>query len=234
MGGEESRVFVREGASVVLTDRVEDDGEDLASRLQKDGGQVTFVLADVALEEDWRRIVSTALELYGRIDVLANNAGVSSSIAEEFDVDGWDSVMSVNALSVFLSMREVLPHMVKQGSGSIINVSSIAAKAGMKHGHLAYSCSKAGVSAMTRTIAARYGKRGIRANAILPGAMPTMRTKRLSPESTGLQDAVIDACPLGRVGVAADIANAALYLASDESAYVTGIELVVDGGYLAV
>jgi NAD(P)-dependent dehydrogenase (short-subunit alcohol dehydrogenase family) len=234
MGSAEAQMFAREGASVVVTDRAGDDGRALVERLRSDGAAATFVEADVSKDDDWQRIVAEARREFGEIDVLVNNAGIGSSFAEDpWDLGAWDLLMDTNVRSQFLGMRAVLPHMVEQSRGSIVNISSIAALAGFSEGHFAYSASKGGVAAMTRTVAAQYGRSGIRANCVVPGAMPRMRSMRSHPDSGARRRSVVENTLLGRVGVADDVAHAVVYLASDESEYVTGTELVVDGGYLA-
>jgi NAD(P)-dependent dehydrogenase (short-subunit alcohol dehydrogenase family) len=169
---------------------------------------------------------------FDRIDILVNSAGRSSQVeGDPLSLEGWDSIMNVNAAGVFLGTKHVVPVMQRTGGGSIVNISSIMAIVGGEGGHPGYHASKGAVRALTKTFAVRYGRDGIRVNAIYPGFLPPMRTGRpLPPE---LVARLVEWTPLGRTGTPADIASAVAFLASDEAGFITGAELVVDGGFVS-
>lgn len=232
MGAAECRLFAREGARVMILDVLEAEGKGLASEISDSGGQATFIAADVSKEADWQRVVAETLRLHGKVDVLVNNAGLSSgSERDPFSTEGWERIMSVNATGVFLGTKHVIPAMRAGGGGSIVNISSILGFVGAEGGHPAYSASKGAVRIFTKATAVNEGRHGIRANSVHPGYMPPMRSGReRNPEAMA---EIIRQTPLRRTGEPIEVANAVLFLASDEASFITGTELVVDGGWLA-
>lgn len=229
MGASTARIFAREGAKVVLTDLNEADGAALAKEI---GHGALFVKHDVASEADWNAVVDAAVKAHGRIDVLINNAGVSGSDPDRLSMATWDQQMSVNAKSVFLGMRAVIPVMQKNKSGSIVNISSISGIAGQAFVHMGYNASKGAVRTMSKAAAVQFAADGIRCNSIHPGLMPAMKTSRMSADPE-VRARMLRAVPMRREGRVEEVANASLFLASDEASYITGAELVVDGGFLA-
>ena len=234
-----SILFAREGASVVLVDRDLASAAETQSLIQGEGGNCFPFQADVTREADCRAFVQAAIKKYGRVDILHNNVGIGIADDEMLALseESWDRIMTVNLKSMFLSSRNVLPVMREQRSGSIINVSSIAAVAAA--GIVAYKTSKAGVNALTQQLAIDNAKYNIRANAIMPGLMNTpMAIEGISKMRGIPKDDLIrqrDArVPLGqKMGTAWDVAYAALFLASDEAKFITGVLLPVDGGQSA-
>ncbi len=234
MGAVEAELFVREGARVAITDVLDDEGRRTESRIAEAGGQAFYANLDVTSEDHWRRAVSDTVARYGRLDILVNNAGISGGFAdlESMDVEFWDRVMDVNAKGVFLGMKHAVPELRRAGGGSIVNISSIAGLVGAWQRSGAYGASKAAVRILTKNAALAYAKEGIRVNSIHPGPILTPMTEgRFDDPAT--QDQWNQQVPLGRIGVSEDVAYGALYLASDESTYVTGAELVIDGGITA-
>ena len=231
MGAEEARMFAREGASVVVADITDDDGEAVAREIEDSGGEAVFVHTDVTSEESWRHAVETTIERYGKVDILVNNAGISSGIfSDPLDVDGWSRIMDVNATGVYLGTRAVIPAMQEAGAGSIVNISSIMGFVAGDYGHPAYHASKGAVRIFTKATAVRYGPDGIRANSVHPGYMPPMRTSVRDPAD---RDEHVRLTPLRRIGETIEVANGVLFLASDEASFITGTELVIDGGFIA-
>ena len=232
MGAEEARLFAREGAKVVIADIIDDEGEAVARQIEDSGGEAIYVNTDVTSAESWDALVQTTLDKYGKVDILVNNAGISSGAHENpLDIDGWNRIMDVNATGVYLGTRAVIPTMQQAGGGSIVNISSIMGFVGGEGGHPAYHASKGAVRIFTKAIAVRYGPDGIRANSIHPGFMPPMRSSNFRSEDQR-QD-LIDLTPLRRTGETIEVANGVLFLASDEASFVTGTELVIDGGFIA-
>ena len=232
MGAEEARLFAREGASVVIADIIDDDGEAVARQIEDSGGEAIYVHTDVTSAESWDAAVQATIEKYGKVDILVNNAGISSGAHEDpLDIDGWNSIMGVNATGVYLGTRAVIPAMLEAGGGSIVNISSIMGFVGGESGHPAYHASKGAVRIFTKTTAVRYGPDGIRANSIHPGFMPPMRSSQFRSQEE--RQALIDLTPLRRTGETIEVANGVLFLASDDASFVTGTELVIDGGFIA-
>ena len=229
-------VFAREGAKVMAVDCNPEAAEETRRLIDQEGGECTIFKADVSRDSDCRHMVENCIRTFGRIDILHNNValGAHGGPVETSEAD-WDRVMNVNLKSMFLACKYALPHMEKQGSGAIINISSIAAKKTSAYPTLAYAVSKAGVIALTREIAMQYAARGIRANTILPGQMKTPRVAyyykdALDEEVEEMWRRRDAMCPTGKQGEPWDIAYAALFLASDEAKYITGTTLIVDGG----
>lgn len=233
MGAATARLFAREGAKLVLTDIDEKDGPAVAADIVRTNGNARFEKHDVSSDADWQRIVDSALAAYGRIDILINNAGVSGSIPDKLDLDMWDRQFSINARGNFLGIRAVVPTMQKQRSGSIVNISSISGVVGQAYVHMAYNAAKGAVRTMTKAAAVQYAPENIRVNSVHPGIMPPMRTSKLTADPA-VRDKMIRAVPMRREGRIEEVAYANLFLASDEASYITGVELMVDGGYTAM
>jgi 3alpha(or 20beta)-hydroxysteroid dehydrogenase len=227
IGAAAARAFVQEGASVLLTDRDGDGAGELAGELSPQAGAHAH---DVTSESDWQAVVSWALQSHGRIDVLLNNAGVflaaplADTSAEQFR-----RVLDVNVAGTFLGMRAVAPSMSERRAGSIVNVSSVAGLIGSPY-LTAYAASKWAVRGMTKVLAKELARSGIRVNSLHPGQIDTDMNARQRERTPELIDKLIAAIPLQRIGQPQEVAQAAVYLACDESLYVTGSELVIDGG----
>ena len=229
MGASTARIFAREGAKVFVADVNDKDGAALAKDI---GGSARFVHLDVTSEADWAKVAEAALREFGRIDILINNAGVSGSDPDILSMATWDQQMSINAKGVFLGLRTVIPIMQKNKSGSIVNISSISGIAAQQFVHMGYNAAKGAVRMMTKAAAVQFAKDGIRCNSVHPGLMPAMQTSRMSADPE-VRAKMLRAVPLRREGRVEEVANANLFLASDEASYITGTELVVDGGFLA-
>lgn len=227
MGAAHVRALAHEGAAVAFGDLNDDAGAQLLDELP--GSRNSFYHLDVTDRAGWERTVSEVVEEHGRIDVLVNNAGVQvRSVGIDADEREWELVTSVNQRGVFLGMQAVIPHMVKSGGGSIINVASVAALVGMR-GSIPYQGSKAAVLGLTRGAALSYGPQNIRVNAICPGLVITGMTASATEQAVhGLKDLI----PLGRDGRPDEIAAAVVFLASEESSYITGVALPIDGGMI--
>lgn len=232
MGLADARRFVQEGASVIITDQLADAGQSLADALAAEGHRTLFVQHDVSDPAQWDAVVQATLQRFGRIDILVNNAGISgSAVPDVAELDLFDRLVSVNLRGTFLGIRAVVAHMAAMGGGAIVNISSICSHVGTPGVHMGYHASKGGIRALTKAAAAQYGPQKIRVNSIHPGAMPPMRDRQLTTHDA--RERVIARVPLRRVGEVEDVANTVLFLASDESSYITGAELSVDGGFLA-
>jgi len=227
MGAATARLFAREGARVVVADLLEAEGAAVAKEIGDAGGEARFQKLDVTSEADWAAVVADTLSAYDKIDILINNAGVSGSHPDLLNTATWDQQMTVNAGSVFLGMRAVIPVMKKAGGGAIVNISSISGFVGQRMVHMGYNAAKGAVR-----LATKAARAGIRVNSVHPGVMPPMRTSMMTADPE-LRRKMMSAIPMGREGKIEEVANANLFLASDEASYITGIELPVDGGYLA-
>jgi len=229
-------LFAREGAAVVVADRDTAAAEDTCAAIAAEGGRALAVTADVTRSDDCARIVDTCVATHGRIDVLHNNVGIGIPGGPvELSEEHWDRVVDTNLKAMFLTCKHALPHMEKQGSGAIVNVSSLASLRCSPVPMLAYNTTKAGVNALTRSIAMQYAPKGVRANAILPGLIRTPMAvddvvRRFGVDRDKLVQVRDRAVPMLHMGEAWDVAWAAVYLASDEARYVTGVLLPVDGG----
>ena len=233
MGAAEARLFAREGAKVVIGDILEEEGKQVEAEVNEVGGEALFVKLDVTREEDWRKIAAAAVEKFGKLNVVVNNAGISGNrvALENEDAKDWDHVMDVNAKGVFLGMKHTIPRLREAGGGSIVNISSIAGILGSWQRNAAYGGSKAAVRIMTKNAALTYAKDNIRVNSIHPGVILTPMSSYKDPQS---REEVSRAIPLGRLGEPDDVAYGALFLASNESSYITGSELVIDAGITAM
>jgi NAD(P)-dependent dehydrogenase (short-subunit alcohol dehydrogenase family) len=233
MGRSEATIFAGEGAKVVVGDVLEAEGRDVVDAIAKAGGQARFVKLDVTDEKSWQDAVATAVAAYGKLDILVNNAGISGTFDPDMlSVAAWDRLMNVNAKGVFLGMKYAAPAMQQAGGGAIVNISSISGFAGQDRVHMAYNASKGAVRIMTKSAAVQFGPH-IRVNSVHPGILPPMRTSKASADPVWRERSVRH-IPLKREGRVEEVAYAVLFLASDEASYITGTELVVDGGFLAV
>ena len=231
-GGATAKLFVREGAKVVLTDINEESGQKTASEIREQGGDAMFLRLDVTREQDWINAVQATVSSYGKLDILVNNAGTGAQFTvEDTPEEVWDSQMDIHAKGTFLGTKHAIPEMRKAGGGSIINVSSIYGIVGSPSS-TAYHAAKGAVRLFTKSAAIQYAKENIRVNSVHPGYARTPLTARGYADPERYQW-VLDRTPIGRVGVADDIAYGILYLASDEASFVTGAELVIDGGMTA-
>ena len=233
MGRLAAQMFAREGARVVLADISPDAGEAAAGDVTRAGGEAIFVPADVARERDVQALVRRGVEAFGRLDVLYNNAGIfpadDGSVVDVAEAV-WDRVLAVNLKGIYLCCKHAVPELLRAGGGSIINVASFVALVGCTVPQDAYTASKGGVIALTKSLAVQFGPKGLRTNAIAPGPIETpllMSWLLTNPEEKKKR---LDRIPAGRFGRPEDIVNMALYLASDEAAWVNGAVMVVDGG----
>ena len=231
-GACEGRLFAQEGAKVVLTDILDEEGEAVAAEIRQQGGDAIYVRLDVTQEQQWQDVIQATVDRYGKLDILVNNAGIFPMVrVEDTSVELWDQVMDINVTGVFLGTKHAIPAMRAAGGGSIINISSVAGLVGGSRA-AAYSASKGAVRILTKGTAVQYASDGIRANSVHPGIIVTQMTEELlSDESTREQR--LTGTPIGRFGTVDDVAYGVLFLASDESSYVTGSELVIDGGSTA-
>ncbi|MDP6779970.1 MAG: glucose 1-dehydrogenase [Candidatus Latescibacteria bacterium] len=235
IGRESALLFAAEGASVVVADLQDEEGQETAERVRSQGGTAHFVHADVSISEDCARMVRSAEETFGRLDVLFNNAGVShadDADAVDTDEEVWDLTMSVNLKGVFLGCKYGIPALQRAGGGVVINTASFVAVLGAATPQLAYTASKGGVLAMTRELATVHAREGIRVNALCPGPLRTELLMKYLDTEEKRQRRLVH-IPLGRFGEADEIAKAALFLASDQSSFMTGATFLVDGGITA-
>jgi NAD(P)-dependent dehydrogenase (short-subunit alcohol dehydrogenase family) len=230
MGEAEAQLFAKEGARVVVADILRDQAEAVAADIRAEGGDAIAATIDVTSEPAWTALIAQTMAHYGRLDILVNNAGISgSSVGDPDGLEGWQRVIAVNQTSVFLGTKLAAEQMAKSGGGSIVNISSIMGFVGGASGHPAYSASKGAVRIYTKSAAVRYGPLGIRVNSVHPGYMPPM----LNATNANERADKIALTPLGRLGRPVEVAYGVLFLASDEASFVTGTELVIDGGYIA-
>jgi NAD(P)-dependent dehydrogenase (short-subunit alcohol dehydrogenase family) len=231
MGAATARIFAREGAKVVIADVMEHEGKQVADSL---GAAARFEKLDVTNEENWAEAVANTVKAFGKLDLLVNNAGISGSAEQDLhSTPAWHRIMDINATGVFLGMKHAIPAMIKAGGGSIVNFSSISGIVGQDGIHMAYNASKGAVRLMTKSAAVQQGRHKIRVNSVHPGIMPPMRTSgRTADPAT--REKMLKGVPLGRAGEVDEVANAVLFLASDEASYITGSEIHVDGGFVAV
>ncbi len=231
-----AETFAREGAQVVVSNRSIENGESVASTIRESGGEATFVHCDVSVPEQVEVLVAATLERYGRLDVLVSNAGIGRGPGDgpthECTLEAWDTVMQINLRGTFLACKYAIPALLQTRGGSIVTMSSVlglVGSQGLFDTH-AYMTTKAGIIGLTRTIAAHYARDGLRANCLAPGLIDTGMATRTKSDDR-LLDQLRSWQPLGPVGAVQDVADAAVYLASDESGFVTGVVLPVDGGW---
>ncbi len=233
MGAAEARMFAAEGAKVVIGDVLEEEGRQTEAAINEVGGECLFVHLDVTDEGSWQSAVAETVSRFGKLDILVNNAGVSGGrgILEDTTVESWDRVMDINAKGVFLGTKAAIPQMRRAGGGSIINISSVYGLVGSA-GSSAYHASKGAVRLLTKSTAIQYASEGIRANSVHPGIIETAMTEATLADPERSQSWMAGT-PLGRRGVPEDVAYGVLFLASEESSFMTGSELVIDGGWTA-
>jgi len=226
--------LAREGAKVIVSDVAVTGGETTVQMIKEEGGLATFIRADITKSDEVEAMVGAAIQNFGRLDFALNNAGIDGVRARiaNYPEDVWHQVINLNLTGVFLCLKHELPIMVKQGSGVIINMSSVAGVTGFP-GHAAYTASKHGVIGLTKTAAIDYSKAGIRVNAICPAYTRTPMLDRMLEQTPDLEAKLISRVPLRRLGTAEEIAQAVIYLFSDAAAFITGHSLVMDGGILA-
>jgi 3(or 17)beta-hydroxysteroid dehydrogenase len=233
MGAVEAKLFAKEGAKVVIGDILETEGRQTETDIRSAGGEAIFVRLDVTSEADWQSAVETAVTRFGKLDILVNNAGVGGpGRIEDTTLEAWNRVMAVNATGVFLGTRAAISAMRAAGGGSIVNISSQLGLVGVETSSPQYQASKGAVRLLTKATAIQYAKDGIRANSVHPGPIVTPMTEagRADPDRYRL---AVSRIPLGRYGQPEEVAYGVLYLASEESSFVTGSELVIDGGWTA-
>jgi NAD(P)-dependent dehydrogenase (short-subunit alcohol dehydrogenase family) len=232
MGAAEARLFATEGARVVVADIRDGEGKTVVDAITGAGGQARFVHLDVTREVEWQQAVAVTVDTFGKLDILVNNAGISGGIdADLMSTNAYDTLMNVNARGVFLGMKYAIPAMQAAGGGSIVNISSISGIAGQALVHMGYNASKGAVRLMTKAAAVQQAQHGIRVNSVHPGVLPPMLTSSTDPE---FRTKLVKGVPMKRAGRVEEVAYPVLFLASDEASYITGAELVVDGGFLAM
>ena len=228
-----ARCFAAEGAKVVIGDLLEAEGQRVVVDIQANGGEACFSRLDVTSEAEWQQAVSLAVQQFGALNVLVNNAGTGfPGMVEDVSLEEWNHVMGVNSTGVFLGTKTVIPALRQAGGGAIVNMSSQLGIVGTDNSSPQYQASKGSVRLLTKTTAIQYASEGIRANSVHPGPIATPRNaeRRADPALYAL---MVSRIPVGRYGQPEDIAKGALYLASDDAAFVTGSELVIDGGWTA-
>ena len=233
-GAAEAETFAREGARVVFGDIRDAEGQKVEAAIRAAGGEAAYVHLDVTREADWQTAVRTATDRYGALNILINNAAIvipRVPIEERTEAE-WDRVMAVNAKGVFLGTKAAIPAMRRAGGGSIVNISSVAGIGQSLHQEPAYAASKGAIRIFTKVTASQHAREGIRCNSVHPGPVDTEMLHSAIPDPEALQRR-LQRVPLGRMGTVAEIVAAVLYLASDDSSYMTGSELVIDGGALA-
>ena len=242
-GAAEARLFVGEGAAVVIADILDEEGMKLEAELRELGVNASYIHLDVTDADQWQQAVEETVNRYGKLDILVNNAGIAGMQVSGLDapkIDGvdagvWDRIMEVNAKGVFLGTRAAIPAIRDAGGGSIVNISSIAGLVGLplaRGASAAYGSSKGAVRLLTKATAVQYAADRIRCNSVHPGYIDTAMTERISSQPA-IRAELIGRTPLGRIGTVDDIAYGVLFLASEESSFMTGSELVIDGGWTA-
>jgi len=232
MGAVEAKMFVQEGAKVVIGDVLDEDGKQTEAEINEAGGECVFVHLDVTDETAWQDAVAAAVDRFGKLDILVNNAGIARiNNVEDTTSDEWDLVMDINAKGVFLGTKAAIPEIRKTGGGSIVNISSIAGLTGGRTS--SYVASKGAVRLLTKSSAIQYAGEGIRCNSVHPGVIETPMTTPMMLNTQKGRNLNVSRHPLGRVGQPEDIAYGVLFLASDESSFMTGSELIIDGGLTA-
>ena len=233
-GAAEAVLFAREGAKVVIGDLLDDEGRQIEAQVAELGGDATYIHLDVTSADDWEAAVQTALDRYGRLDILVNNAGILGRRTglEDTTSEQWDAVLNVNAKGAFLGTKAAIPALRDAGGGSIVNISSIAGIIADPTGIPAYQASKGAIRLLTKATALQHAADNIRCNSVHPGLIVTAMSEDVLADPDSMQT-FFGSIPLGRLGTVDDIANGVLFLASDDSSFVTGSELVIDGGLVA-
>ena len=232
MGASEAALFHSEGAKVVITDILDEDGKLKATEISPDGSSCVFMHHDVTNKDNWAAIVAGTIELFGQVDVLVNNAGVFEfGGIVDTTLDQWNRTISINQTGVFLGMQAVAAHMSGRKTGSIVNISSVAGMTASP-GFIAYGASKWAVRGMTKSVAKELAAFGVRVNSIHPGIIDTVMLQTFEQAGDGIRDAIRQRIPMGREADPIEVARLALYLACDDSSYSTGSEFVVDGGFM--
>jgi cyclopentanol dehydrogenase len=232
-GAVEGRLFAREGAAVILADILDDQGKKVEAEIRNAGGQATYLHLDVTRESDWQAAVATAMQAHSKLNVLVNNAGILlRAKIEDMAESDWDRIMAINAKGVFLGTKCAIPAMRRSGGGSIINISSTAGLVGSPGATAAYTATKGAVRLFTKATAIQHARDNIRCNSVHPGPIVTDMIKDMLDDPARWAERM-RRLPMGRAGTPEDVAYGVLYLASDESSYVTGSELVIDGGTTA-
>ena len=231
MGEVEARLFAEEGATVVVCDVTDDAGQRVADDIVSNGGRAEYIHLNVTDEDNWRQVIADTVGRHGKLDILVNNAGISGYDEEDnLGTTTWDRLLNINAKGVFLGMKHAIAAMAQGDGGSIVNISSISGIVGQDFIHMGYNASKGAVRLMTKSAAVRWAEAGIRVNSVHPGLMPPMAGGSASSET---RNSMLANIPMKRVGNREEVAYAVLFLASDEASYITGAELVVDGGFTA-
>ena len=234
-GAAEARLFAQEGAKVVLADILDEQGQQVEAEINELGGDALYIHMDVTSESDWQNAVQATVAKYGKLDILVNNAAIiiEKAAIEDRAAAEWDRVFEVNAKGVFLGTKHAIPEMRKAGGGSIVNISSVAGIGQSLHQEPAYAASKGAVRIFSKVTAAQHAADGIRCNSVHPGPIDTDMLATAMGDEARLQDR-LERVPMRRMGSADEIAKGVLYLASDDSSYVTGSELVIDGGAISM
>jgi len=235
IGADSARAFSEEGAKVVITDVDEEKGKELAQEINYVGGKALFMKHDVSSAQETKRIVESVVEKFGRLDVAFNNAGIGgpSLPLSEYPEEDWERVISINLLGVYYGMKYEIQQMLKQGGGAIVNNSSILGKVGFNNAS-AYVAAKHAVVGMTKAAALEYSSKNIRINAVNPAFIKTPLLEASGmKEGTDMYDMLVGLHPIGRLGEPREVANAVLFMSSDEASFVHGESLMVDGGYTA-
>ena len=233
LGEAQAKLLAAEGAKVVIGDVLEDEGRKVEAEINELGGEAFFMPLDVTQADQWQEIIDETVSRFGKLDVLVNNAGIGGRGGlEDMTEEEWDEVMAVNAKGVFLGTKLAMPEILKAGGGSIVNISSQMGIVGSDTSNPAYQASKAAVHVFTKSIALRYATQGVRVNSVHPGPIdtPMLQAGFIDPER---MQRVMSKVPMGRVGQPEEIAYGVLFLSSDESSFITGAGLVIDGGYIA-
>ncbi|MCY3638224.1 MAG: glucose 1-dehydrogenase [Chloroflexi bacterium] len=234
-GAAEARLFAEEGAKVVIGDILDEQGQQVEAEINELGGDALYLHLDVTSEADWESAVAAAVSRYGKLDILVNNAAIviQKSAIEDRTADEWDRIFEVNAKGVFLGTKHAIPEMRKAGCGSIVNISSVAGIAQSHHQEPAYAASKGAVRIFSKVTASQHAADGIRCNSVHPGPIDTDMIQAAMSDPNRLEER-LTRVPMRRLGTADEIAKGVLYLASDDSSYVTGSELVIDGGAISM
>lgn len=232
LGESTARLMASLGANVVIGDIIDDDAALVARSIIADGGSASTFYLDVRNEPDWVNAVNFAVSRYGALTGLVSNAGISGMIPDVMDTDYFDRLLAIHARGTFLGIKHSAPAIAQAGGGSIVAISSVAGKVGADYVHMGYNAAKAAVILLVKSASGRYAKDNIRSNAVVPGWMPPMRTSVASADPE-LRPKLLKSVPLGRTGLFPEVAEAVAFLSSDEASYINGVELPVDGGFLA-